>query len=51
MNLPAYFFERDYTFEVLAANDSGFGPTNPFSTLSVAPAWWLRWWEVSRFLF
>lgn len=44
-NLPAFFWPKEYTFEALAANNSGVWAETPLSlTFSVKPAWWLRWW-------
>lgn len=44
-NLPAFFWPRDYTFEVFAANNSGIWTESPLGfSFSVKPAWWLRWW-------
>ena len=44
-NLSAVFLPRQYTLEVAAANDAGIWTPEPlFTSFSVQPAWWLRWW-------
>lgn len=47
MNLPAFFFSKEYTLEVLAANDSGVWSEEPLRhSFTVKPAWWLRWYTL-----
>ena len=47
MNLPALFFPKTYTLEVLAANDSGLWSEEPLQhVFAVKPAWWLRWYTL-----
>ena len=47
MNLPALFFPKTYTLEVLAANDSGLWSEEPLQhVFTVKPAWWLRWYTL-----
>ena len=44
-NLPAFFWSKSYTLEVLAINDSGVESLEPTTyTFMVKPIWWLRWW-------
>lgn len=44
-NLPAYFFPKEYTLEVMAENDSGIEAPEPLRyTFVVEPVWWLQWW-------
>lgn len=46
-NLPAYFFPKTYTFEVMAQNNDGIWNEAPIrSQVLVNPPWWLRWWAV-----
>ncbi|MCL6257815.1 ATP-binding protein [Aquiflexum sp. TKW24L] len=46
-NLPAYFWPRSYTLEVIAINDSGLESLDPLRyTFMVKPVWWLRWWVI-----
>ena len=47
MNLPAYFFPRQYRFEVKAANNDGVWSEEPLSyVFNIQPAWWARWYSV-----
>lgn len=51
-NLPAYFFQKTYTLEVRAVNESGVWSTNPLSySFAVTPVWWLSWWAALGYLF
>ena len=44
-NLPAVFFPKTYTFEVVAHNGSGVWTPGPLTyAFQVQPPWWLRWW-------
>jgi signal transduction histidine kinase/ligand-binding sensor domain-containing protein len=44
-NLPAFFWAKSYTLEVIAINDSGVESAEPMTyTFMVKPIWWLRWW-------
>ncbi|MGH7495079.1 MAG: two-component regulator propeller domain-containing protein [bacterium] len=46
-NLPAAFFSKTYTFEVMACNNDGIWTATPLSyAFAVTPAWWLRWWAL-----
>ncbi len=46
-NLGAFFAAKEYSFEVIAANNDGLWSTTPLAyTVSVQPAWWLRWWAI-----
>ncbi len=50
-NLPAWLFSRDYTFELVATNNHGVASNFPVrSTISVMPAWFLRWWAFAIYL-
>ncbi|MDX1430775.1 MAG: ATP-binding protein, partial [Rhodothermales bacterium] len=50
-NLPAFFADRDYTFELQASNGSGVWTEQALSyPFSVAPAWYLRWWALLSYL-
>jgi len=47
-NLPAFFFAKEYTFEVLACNNYRVWTETPILyTFSIQPAWWFRWWWLS----
>ena len=48
-NLPAYFFPKHYTFEVMASNNDGLWGQPLRYHFTVQPAWWLRWWAVLLF--
>jgi len=51
-NLPAFLFQRDYTFEVEARNADGVWSHQPLALrFSVMPAWWLRWWAFLAYIF
>ena len=44
-NLPALFFPKTYTLEVMAINESGLSSETPLQfSFSVKPVWWLTWW-------
>ncbi|WP_424493737.1 two-component regulator propeller domain-containing protein [Salinimicrobium sp. GXAS 041] len=44
-NLPAYFFPKEYTLEVMAENESGVKSLAPLRhSFEVEPVWWLQWW-------
>lgn len=46
-NLPAYFFAKYYTLEVVAQNENGpFTPQSLQYQFIVNPPWWLQWWFV-----
>ncbi|MGN6186949.1 MAG: ligand-binding sensor domain-containing protein, partial [Thermoanaerobaculia bacterium] len=49
-NLPAYLFDRRYTFEVMARNaDSSW--SQPFAyAFTVRPSIWMRWWAVLAYV-
>ena len=50
-NLPAYFWPKDYTLEVMARNGSGVYTPKPLRyTFSVKPVWWLQWWTFLLYL-
>ncbi|WP_194974191.1 sensor histidine kinase [Aquiflexum lacus] len=51
-NLPAFFWSKSYTLEVVAINDSGVESSEPMIyTFLVKPIWWLRWWAFLILLF
>jgi signal transduction histidine kinase/ligand-binding sensor domain-containing protein len=51
-NLPAFFWSKSYTLEVVAINDSGVESSEPMLyTFLVKPIWWLRWWTFLILLF
>ncbi|MBI2214000.1 MAG: response regulator [Acidobacteria bacterium] len=51
-NLPALLFDRDYTLEVVAANDAGRWTSEPLrQSFRVAPPMWARWWAVLGYIF
>lgn len=51
-NLPAFFWSKSYTLEVIAINDSGVESSEPMTyTFMVKPIWWLRWWAFLILLF
>ncbi|WP_172805196.1 sensor histidine kinase [Aquiflexum balticum] len=51
-NLPAFFWSKSYTLEVMAINDSGVESSEPMTyTFWVKPIWWLRWWAFLIVLF
>ena len=44
-NLPAFFWSKEYTLEVLAVNESGMISSQPLSyTFYIKPIFWLRWY-------
>jgi signal transduction histidine kinase len=44
-NLKAVLLPRQYTLEVMAANDAGVWTEEPLTvSFSIQPAWWLTWW-------
>jgi signal transduction histidine kinase/ligand-binding sensor domain-containing protein len=44
-NLPAFFWSKSYTLEVVAINDSGVESAEPLTyTFVIKPIWYLRWW-------
>ncbi|HEX7191197.1 MAG TPA: ATP-binding protein [Thermoanaerobaculia bacterium] len=50
-NLPAFLFDKDYTFEVRAANSDGVWSIVPLRVrFSVHPPIWLRWWAILGYL-
>lgn len=50
-NLPAMFFRKTYTLEVMAVNESGIPAEQPLSfSFSVEPVWWLQWWAFLFYL-
>jgi signal transduction histidine kinase/ligand-binding sensor domain-containing protein/CheY-like chemotaxis protein len=50
-NLPAFLFDKDYTFEVRAANSDGVWSVAPLRyRFSVHPPVWLRWWAILGYL-
>lgn len=49
-NLTAFFLPKAYTFQVMAANESGVWTESPLTySFKVAPRWWLRWWAFIGF--
>ncbi|MCH6234577.1 ATP-binding protein [Cognataquiflexum rubidum] len=51
-NLPAFFWSKSYTLEVIAINDSGVESSEPMTyTFMVKPIWWLRWWAFLILIF
>lgn len=50
-NLPAIFFSKEYTFEVVSVNESGVRSAEPASfSFSIQPVWWLQWWAFLIYL-
>lgn len=50
-NLPAYFWPKKYTLEVLARNGSGTLAKEPLLySFQVDPVWWLKWWAFLIYL-
>jgi tRNA A-37 threonylcarbamoyl transferase component Bud32 len=50
-NLSAFFFTKDYVFEVIACNNSGVWSTKPLQyRVTVFPPWWFRWWTFFIYL-
>jgi signal transduction histidine kinase/ligand-binding sensor domain-containing protein len=50
-NLPAVFFDRDYTFEVRARNAAGVWSAPLAYRFAISPPLWLRWWAVLLYAF
>jgi signal transduction histidine kinase/DNA-binding response OmpR family regulator/ligand-binding sensor domain-containing protein len=51
-NLPALLFDREYTLEVVAANNAGRWTSEPLrQSFSVAPPLWARWWAILGYVF
>lgn len=51
-NLPAFFFPKNYTFEVIAINESEVASLEPLSyEFVVAPPALLQWWAFLGYLF
>ncbi|HEX8616763.1 MAG TPA: ATP-binding protein, partial [Thermoanaerobaculia bacterium] len=49
-NLPAFLFDRDYTFQVKARNAQGVWSAPLAYPFSVRPPLWLRWWAVVSYI-
>ncbi|HKR65422.1 MAG TPA: two-component regulator propeller domain-containing protein, partial [Thermoanaerobaculia bacterium] len=49
-NLPAYFFPRNYTFEVKARNADGVWSAPTSHSFVIRPPVWLRWWAALLYL-
>jgi signal transduction histidine kinase/DNA-binding response OmpR family regulator/ligand-binding sensor domain-containing protein len=50
-NLPAYFFPKEYTLEVIARNADGVWSRAPLrTTFAVRPAIWFRWWSILAYI-
>lgn len=50
-NLPAFFWSKKYTLEVMAINESGVESLEPISySFNIEPVWWLRWWAFIIYL-
>jgi signal transduction histidine kinase/ligand-binding sensor domain-containing protein len=50
-NLPAFLFDKDYTFEVRAANSDGVWSVVPLRyRFAVHPPIWFRWWAILGYL-
>lgn len=50
-NLPAYFWDKEYTLEVMAINESGIESVGPIRySFMVKPFWALRWWAFLFYL-
>jgi signal transduction histidine kinase/DNA-binding response OmpR family regulator/ligand-binding sensor domain-containing protein len=50
-NLPAYFFPKEYTLEVIARNADGVWSRAPLrETFAVRPAIWFRWWAILAYI-
>ena len=50
-NLPAWFTEARYRFEVLASNAHGVWSEMPaVYEFNVMPVWWLRWWAFGIYI-
>jgi signal transduction histidine kinase/CheY-like chemotaxis protein/ligand-binding sensor domain-containing protein len=50
MNLPAYLFDRAYTFEVKARTAEGVWSPPLAHRFEVRPPMWLRWWAVLLYI-
>ena len=50
-NLPAYFWPKEYTLEVMAQNGNGVFAEEPLQfSFKVDPVWWLQWWAFLAYL-
>jgi signal transduction histidine kinase len=50
-NLPAFLFDKDYTFEVRASNSDGIWSVAPLRfRFAVHPPIWLRWWAILGYI-
>jgi signal transduction histidine kinase/ActR/RegA family two-component response regulator len=50
-NLPAFFIDKQYTFEVMAANSDGVWSITPLRFhFVVDPPIWFRWWAILGYL-
>jgi signal transduction histidine kinase/ligand-binding sensor domain-containing protein/CheY-like chemotaxis protein len=50
-NLPAFLFDKDYTFEVRASNSDGVWSVAPLRyRFAVHPPLWFRWWAILAYL-
>ncbi|HEV8433220.1 MAG TPA: ATP-binding protein, partial [Thermoanaerobaculia bacterium] len=50
-NLPAFLFDKDYTFEVGASNSDGVWSVAPLRfRFAVHPPIWLRWWAILGYI-
>jgi signal transduction histidine kinase/ligand-binding sensor domain-containing protein len=50
-NLPAYFWAKEYTLEVMAINESGVESDQPITfSFLIRPVLWLRWWAFFIYL-
>lgn len=51
-NLPAYFWAKKYTLEIMATNESGISSDSSLVyTFYIEPAWWLTWWAFLGYIF
>lgn len=47
MNLPAFFTNAHYRFELLASNNDDIWSADPIGwDFTISPPWWLRWWFI-----
>ncbi|MFC0262425.1 sensor histidine kinase [Fontibacter flavus] len=50
-NLPAFFWSKKYTLEVMAINESGVESLEPIRySFNIEPVWWLQWWSFIIYL-
>jgi signal transduction histidine kinase/ligand-binding sensor domain-containing protein len=50
-NLPAFFWAKEYTLEVMAINESGVESELPITfSFLIKPMMWLRWWAFLIYL-